>query len=77
MASDASPALVVEKFTGNAPAAAVSISGAEEEIAIERTGCWGLHAITPRGGGGSSPMHVHPACEYTHARNMTSGAKAR
>ncbi|MCK6591910.1 MAG: hypothetical protein L6Q76_30525 [Polyangiaceae bacterium] len=75
--SDASPALAIEKLTGIVPAAAVSISGAEEEIATERTGCWDLHAITPGVGGGSSPMHVQPPCGSTHARNMTSGAIAR
>jgi hypothetical protein len=43
---DASPALVVEKVTGIAPAEAVSMSAADDD-AGGRVGCWGVQASTP------------------------------
>jgi hypothetical protein len=73
---DASPALVVEKLTGIAPAGAVSMSEAEED-AGGRVGCCGVQAITPSRGGGVSTVHVQLPFRSTHPRKSRSGASIR
>ncbi|MCK6587850.1 MAG: hypothetical protein L6Q76_09725 [Polyangiaceae bacterium] len=72
--SDASPALATEKLTGIVPAAAVSMANGDRDV-IGEIGCCGLHAITVRGGGGSSPEQVQPPDSSTHANTITNGTR--